>query len=47
MRESRSYGSVLGAISDGRPYRNSYARFAAEKFVHGISHFWFAFGAIS
>ena len=23
MRESRSYGSVRGAISDGRPYRNS------------------------
>jgi hypothetical protein len=22
MRESRSYGSVRGAISDGRPYRN-------------------------
>jgi hypothetical protein len=25
MRESRSYGSVRGAISDGRPYRNSWA----------------------
>jgi hypothetical protein len=24
MRESRSYGSVRGAISDGRPYRNTY-----------------------
>jgi hypothetical protein len=23
MRESRSYGSVRGATSDGRPYRNS------------------------
>jgi hypothetical protein len=23
MRESRSYGSVRGAISDGRPYRNT------------------------
>jgi hypothetical protein len=23
MRESRSYGSVRGAISDGRPYRDS------------------------
>jgi outer membrane protein assembly factor BamA len=26
MRESRSYGSVRGAISDGRPYRNTYGR---------------------
>jgi hypothetical protein len=26
MRESRSYGSVRGAISDGRPYRNTYSR---------------------
>src|SRR5580700_7385511 len=26
MRESRSYGSVRGAISDGRPYRNTYCR---------------------
>jgi len=24
MRESRSYGSVRGAISDGRPYRNTW-----------------------
>ena len=24
MRESRSYGSVRGATSDGRPYRNIY-----------------------
>jgi hypothetical protein len=24
MRESRSYGSVRGAISDGRPYRDSW-----------------------
>jgi hypothetical protein len=26
MRESRSYGSVRGAISDGRPYRDTLAR---------------------
>jgi hypothetical protein len=28
MRESRSYGSVRGATSDGRPYRNTWTRIA-------------------
>jgi hypothetical protein len=25
MRETRPYGSVRGAVSDGRPYRDSFA----------------------
>ena len=33
MRESRSYGSVRGAISDGRPYRVTLCNFSAEQ--HG------------
>ncbi len=26
MRESRTYGSVRGALSNGRPYRDRFAR---------------------
>jgi hypothetical protein len=31
MRQSRSYGSVRGAISDGRPYRNTWPPIAITK----------------
>jgi predicted RNA-binding Zn ribbon-like protein len=33
MRESRTYGSVRGALSNGRPYRDRFARNDGKSFA--------------
>ena len=39
MRESRTYGSVRGALSNERPYRDRFARNDGRKYPIGLSLF--------